>query len=107
MTPDVSAGLKALADTVAKLESLQEWAKLEQQERKPGVPPSFQPSNHLDEDLRMLQAAFFSTVIGIQEALNSPSLAASDTQKHQWHRRLEQLQQRARLTYGTESLIRP
>ena len=107
MTTDVPAGLSALAETVEELESLQEWAKLEQQERKPGVPPSFQLSNHLDEDLRTHQAAFVATVFDIQEALNSPTLVASYKQKQQWRRRLEQLQQRARLTHGTESLIRP
>lgn len=93
MTFDVTAGLLDLARMVAKLKDLKEWQKLEQQEARPDLPPSFRLCNHVEEELRLQHSAFLGLSMDLQEALNDSTLVTSPEQRARWQRRLRQLEQ--------------
>lgn len=105
MTFDVSAGLLDLARMVAKLKELKEWQKLEQQEARPDLPPSFRPCNHVEEELRIQHAAFISTAMNLREALANPALTTSLEQRERWQRRLRHLECEVQVLGLTERFI--
>ena len=99
MIPNIPAGLRELGNQLRKLKELEEWAKLARQEARPDVPPSFRPSNHVEEDICLNYAAFLSTNLDIREALNDPTLVIPARKRQQWQRRLGQLEQELRVIH--------
>ena len=106
MERNIQAALRDLAKILAKLKELSEWAKLERQERRPHAPPSFQLSNHVEDDVRVQYAAFVSTTMEIQGALNDPTLGLPEAKRSRWQRRLQQIEAELRQTDLPEKFIR-
>lgn len=107
MASRIPTALRELSAILRKLRELEEWAKLERQERRPHEPPSFQPRDHLAEDLRIQYTAFISLAMDIQEALNQPGVEASPRQQRRWQRRLRELEDQLRTLGVTERFIKP
>ena len=105
MTFNVTAGLLDLARMVAKLKQFKEWQKLEQQEARPDLPPSFRISNHVEEELQLQYSAFLSLSMDLQEALNDSSFVTSAEQRARWQRRLRQLEQEVQILGLTARFI--
>jgi hypothetical protein len=105
MTFDVTAGLLGLVQIVRKLKELTEWEKLERQEARLDLPPSFRLSNHVEEELRIQRAAFISTAMNLHEALANLALTASLEQRERWQRRLRQLEREVQVLGPTERFI--
>jgi len=103
----VTEALDALAGTIGKLRELREWHALEQEELRPGVPPSFRLSNHTREDALSVYFAFEAGALAVQETLNDPDLAASPMERHQWQNRLDGLRAQVRGVADSERFIRP
>ena len=95
MKVDIPGALRSLQQVVDRIAVLIEWEKLARQERKPHVPPSFQPADHFYEDLEMMCASFWNLVYDIHEAINRPDVAATDEQRRRWKRQLDQLEKQA------------
>ena len=107
METDIPADLQELKELAEKLKASREWAKLDEEEARPDIPPSFQLSNHLEDDARQLYAAFASKALSVQIALNDPNFAVTPDDKQEWHNSLERLQRQVRPLHLTESFIRP
>jgi len=107
METDIPATLQELKEMAEKLKALREWAKLAEEEARPGIPPSFQLSNNLEDDVRPVYAAFAGKALGVQISLNDPNFAVTPADKQEWHNVLERLQRQVRLLHLTESFIRP
>lgn len=107
MASRIPTALRELSAILRKLRELGEWAKLEQQERRPHEPPSFQPRSHLAEDFRIQYTAFISLAMDIQEALNHPGLEASQRERRRWRRRLRELEDQLHTLDVAERFINP
>ena len=107
METDIPATLQELEEIAEELKALREWAKLAEEEARPEIPPSFQISNHLEEDTRPVYAAFASKALSVQIALNDPNVAVTPADKQEWHNVLERLQRQVRVLHLTESFIKP
>lgn len=90
---------------VGKLKELAEWAELARQESRPGVPPSFQPSNHLAEEIRANYGMFIAISLEIKEVLNKPALDVAPGQLAKWRRRLRELDREVNQLELTERFI--
>jgi hypothetical protein len=105
MAFDFTAGLLGLAQIVQKLKELTEWEKLERQEARLDLPPSFRLSNHVEEELRIRHAAFISTAMSLHEALANPAPTTSLEQRERWQRRLRQVEREVQVLGLTERFI--
>ena len=101
METDIPAALQELKELAEKLKALREWAKLAEEEARPGIPPSFQLSNHLEDDVRPVYAAFAGKVLSVQSTLNDPNFAATPADKRKWQNMLDNLQGQIRLLHLT------
>ena len=106
MRIDVTAALRDLNRVVDRIAELIEWEKLAKQERRPHVPPSFQPADHFPEDMESLCNSLFSLDSSIHKLLDRPDLETSDEQREQWKRQLRQLEKRFGKLQFTAKLIR-
>lgn len=98
---DIPAALRALGQIVDRIAEMIEWQKLAHQERRRPFPTSFELDDHLQDEIRDLQASFISTALDLREALGRPDLEVAEQQRRQWQYQLEQLEQRfASLTAG-------
>ena len=107
MAIDIPVALDDLARIIAKIKELLEWARLEQQEARPEVPPSFRLSNHADEDLRLQCGLFVSKDLALRLILNTPSPSTPAADKAQWQRELHHLEEEVRALGLAERFISP
>jgi len=105
MVSNIPAALRELGAILRQLKTLNEWAKLERQEAKPHVPPSFRVSNHVDRDIRVQYAAFVSTGMDIRQELGNPAIVISSQQRNRWERRLRELELELQQLYLPAKLI--
>ncbi len=106
MKSNIPVALRQLSAILRKIEELQEWAKLQRQERKPHQPPSFRLDNHIEEDLKIEYSAFISIALDISDALNNPSLGIPEAKRRRWINRLNQLEDSLRAIDICEKLKR-
>ena len=107
METDIPAVLQELKELAEKLKALREWVRLDEEEVRPELPPSFQLRSNLEEDVRPVYAAFVSKALSLRIALNDPSFVVAPAQKNEWQIMLDGLQRQVRCLHLTESFIRP
>jgi hypothetical protein len=105
MTFDIPTGLRDLARKVEKIRELEEWEKLDRQQARFDLPPSFQPSNHSDEELRHERDAFLSLAMNLERILNSPLPAVSPSQRELWQSQFRELKRQVDLPLSTTRFI--
>jgi len=105
MSQNIPAALREMTRIVGKLKELAEWAELARQESRPGVPPSFQPGNHLAEEIRANYGMFIAISLEIKEVLNKPALDVVPGQLAKWRRRLRELDREVNQLELTERFI--
>ena len=103
MSTDIPAALRELRRALRKLEELSEWHKLAQQERRPSVPPGFQPEDHTQDDIQVYSSSFIAIMMDTREALKSSARNVSKRQQRSWTQRLRQLEERFQKLYDTVS----
>ena len=106
MAVNIPAALRQLATTLEKLKELAEWDKLEKQEFRLEIPPSFQPSDHLAEEIRSQYSLFIATVLELQEILNKLAMDVPPGQLAKWRRRLRELESQVNQLELGERFIR-
>lgn len=106
MKIDIPGALRSLEQVVERIAELIEWEKLAIQERKPHVPPAFQPADHYHDDLVSLESAFWNLSRDIREALSRGDLEATSEQRLPWEHRLDQLELRVGELQAIAKLIK-
>ena len=104
--PDIQAGLRSLSASLDKMKELVAWQELEEAERKPGLPPSFQVTNHVVEDLRVQYGSFVKTALDAHEILNSKDFQATEVERTRWRQQVLSLESEVRVLGIGERLIR-
>ena len=107
MATDVAAAFCSLAEIVARIKELREWQKLEQQEARPEVPPSFRISTDTDEDLRQCYNLFLSKDLELRRLLNSHTALMPVAGRSSWQERLHDLEEQVRGLGLAERFISP
>jgi len=107
MTSDLPEGLRQLARAARKLAELYEWAKLDREQHRPHMPPSFQVSNHSSEEIRTQYTAFLGTLMDVKESLAVNAETLSHHQVRQWQLQIRQLESEVRGLNVSERFIRP
>ena len=97
MISDVPAALSALSEIVRRLKALKEWQKLEQQEARPDIPPSFRIMTDTDEDLRFQYGLFLSKASELRRILGNSIPSLSDDDRSRLRRELHHLEEQVGL----------
>ena len=106
MISDVPAALSALSEIVRRLKALREWQKLEQQESRPDIPPSFRVMTDTDESLRLQYGLFTGKAFALRGILDSCRLANA-TDRVRWQLELYHLEEEVRGLGLAERFISP
>ena len=106
MISDVPAALSALSEIVRRLKALREWQKLEQQEARPDISPSFRVMTDTDENLRLQCGLFTGKAFALRGILNSCRLANA-TDRVRWQQELHHLEEEVRGLGLAERFISP
>jgi len=69
MKDQIEVGLRELRASIKRMGELLEWQKLQRQEERSDVPPSFRLQDRLEADIKIEEGAFWKTVFEIQDVL--------------------------------------
>ena len=105
MVIDISAALSELGQIVAKVKQLSEWARLEREEARPDMPPSFRILTDTDDDLRFQLWLFVTKDLEVRRLLNRISIPEADRTRQQ--QELRHLEEQVRGLGPSERFIRP
>jgi len=105
MTISISVALQELGQVVAKVKELSEWARLEREEARPDIPPSFRMLTDTDEDLRFQLGLFVAKDLELRRLLNCISTPIAG--RTHWRQTLNHLEEQAREMGLSERFIRP
>jgi len=65
MKDQIEIGLRKLRESIKRMGELLEWRKLQRQEKKSDVPPSFRFQDRLDADMKIEEGVFWKMVSDI------------------------------------------
>ena len=105
MELDVEAALDELETIFSDLAGLTEWYKLAEDERNANTMLTFQIDNRPTNEIRSTYGSFLSKALMIQAVLNYDNLLASQAQRQQWRKKLEDLQNNVRNFHITERFL--
>jgi hypothetical protein len=105
MVIDICAALSELGQIVAKVKQLSEWARLEREEARPDMPPSFRVLTDTDEDLHFQLGLFMTKDLEVRRFLNHISIPEADRTRQQCE--LHRLEEQVRGLGLGERFIRP
>lgn len=106
MAESIPEELRRLTEVAQKLGELNEWAKLDRSQQKPGVPPSFQISNRAVEELRFQYEEWLRLRAKLQEVLATATTSTSKGQIKQWKQHMQEVKAYVRELNIDERFIR-
>lgn len=77
MKDRIEVGLRELRASIKKMGELLEWKKLQKQEERSDVPPSFRFQDRLEADIKIEEGVFWKTVSDILLVLGERDNAAA------------------------------
>jgi hypothetical protein len=92
MKDQIEIGLRELKASIKRMGELLEWQKLQRQEERNDVPPSFRFQDRLEADIKIEGGVFWKTVFEIQDVLGK----RDDEAAEKWRERLAKLEQEMR-----------
>jgi DNA-binding transcriptional MerR regulator len=69
MKDQIEIGLRELKASIKRMKELLEWRKLQKQEERSDVPPSFRFQDSLEADINIEEGVFWKSVFEIQDVL--------------------------------------
>lgn len=107
MNVDIAGALRELERLIERMQELIEWEKLFLSERKPHVPPSFQPTDHFRDDVEQMYAWFWNLVYSIHEVLDRDDFAIPERRRCEYRHRLGHLEEQFGRAVATANHIKP
>jgi hypothetical protein len=69
MEEQIEVGLRELRASIKRMGELLEWRKLQEQEERSDVPPSFRLQDRVEADIKIEEGVFWKMVFEIQDVL--------------------------------------
>jgi len=92
MEKRIEAALRDLKASIKRMKELLEWRKLQKQEERGDVPPSFRLGDDTERDIKIEEGVFWETVFDIQDALGD----RDDETAMKWRKQLVGLEEEMR-----------